>query len=278
MVSLNRDIFFFFFVLVGTVVQRSLSSNVTQLDLIFPRNNTVYQPVYPFPIVFATHNVQPAWDFALTVSWTLVNVRDPSFIGDFGAAQTGDRLYDYLDGNPRYLFPEGQLLIHSTPMLANTTGTEFRLDVEFSLYHNCSPPVQIHGTRGAHLKHQIFFNISRDGELPQMQAGGMCAMPIAAYELADPETDIYRSGCTQLLDPPPALRTCAFEIDASLQRQVEAQMLNHSGCALSSPSWPNVTGLVGPCPISRSLASSAAKASIPTAPLALLWVMWMAFL
>ena len=52
----------------------SASSISAQVDLVFPRNNTVYQPVYPFPIVYAIHNFSKVWQYQPTVSLTLIEI------------------------------------------------------------------------------------------------------------------------------------------------------------------------------------------------------------
>jgi hypothetical protein len=48
-----------------SIITPSWAQNNTkvQLDLVFPLNNTVYQPIYSFPVVFAIHNTALSWPF-----------------------------------------------------------------------------------------------------------------------------------------------------------------------------------------------------------------------
>jgi hypothetical protein len=54
----------------ASVLASQLPTTV-QFDLVFPRNNTTYQPVYPFPIVFALHNGSAAWPYVLHWDWEI---------------------------------------------------------------------------------------------------------------------------------------------------------------------------------------------------------------
>jgi hypothetical protein len=49
-----------------------------QPDLIFPRNNTVYKPIYFFPVVFALHSGSVAWPFVVYWEWDIMNIRNGS--------------------------------------------------------------------------------------------------------------------------------------------------------------------------------------------------------
>jgi hypothetical protein len=45
---------------------------IVQTDIVFPRNNTVYKPVYPFPIVFALNHFADVWQYKPVLNWRLL--------------------------------------------------------------------------------------------------------------------------------------------------------------------------------------------------------------
>src|ERR1700761_760991 len=49
----------------------ALDPSVLQVDLVFPRNNTVYKPAAVFPIVFAIHNFSKLWKYRPYLYWEL---------------------------------------------------------------------------------------------------------------------------------------------------------------------------------------------------------------
>lgn len=67
---LNTFIFFIGCVVLFTSSSPTPINQTTEIDLIFPLNNT-YQLVAPFPIIFAIQNVAVAWDFGLNLNWYL---------------------------------------------------------------------------------------------------------------------------------------------------------------------------------------------------------------
>lgn len=49
----------------------ALDPSVLQVELVFPRNNTVYKPTKDFPIVFAIHNFSKGWKYRPSVLWDI---------------------------------------------------------------------------------------------------------------------------------------------------------------------------------------------------------------
>lgn len=63
--------------LLASTFTSAVDPNVVQLDIVFPHNDTVYKPVYPFPVVFAFHNAAVAWPFKFNLQWNLDSLPDP---------------------------------------------------------------------------------------------------------------------------------------------------------------------------------------------------------
>ncbi|KAG4441994.1 hypothetical protein IFR05_002520 [Cadophora sp. M221] len=45
---------------------------------------------------------------------------------------------------------------------------------------------------------------------------------------------------------------CAFRVDSAAAKQVESEMLKVASCNGTGLTWPNATGLIGPCPAAKS--------------------------
>lgn len=249
---------FLYFLLTGAL---ALLDNVTQVDLLFPHNNTVYQPVYPFPFVFGVQNAHLAAPFQSQISWTLKSAEAPYDSILVGVVET----------------PSDPLVIDSTHLLVNSTISRFHLIVDFDIRRSCVPPSEagMWGAGPALSTKQIWFNISREaGERPSILAGGPCGYPIGAYEVNGSMPDRQFGQCALLADPAPELQACSFKIDESVARQVERAMVNISQCA----SWPDASGSLGRC-IPQSTGSPITVSAVLRdllASLAVLWgVLWM---
>jgi hypothetical protein len=114
-----------FSLLIATSLFRSsLSVDTTiQADLVFPKNNSVYQLVFPFPIVFALHNFSTAWHYNPLLWWRLLYLQPPRMeqslmertaIGwEDDWATTPDKFLA-INFTKRYLMRTNQILLSST--------------------------------------------------------------------------------------------------------------------------------------------------------------------
>lgn len=223
-------------------------ANVMQVDLVFPRNDTVYQPVYPFPIVFAISNSEAGWPYGTSLNWNLFGLysddREPDLIATGGIVESDTRV------NISNSAEDQWLAIYDAPELMNSSFTELSLSVAFGAPNPCKEDRE----RSIELQPGTFmtisFNISSKGELPNVEAGGPCAVPVGAMGITDPkniENSTLEGSCLIVApeDEWPPVAPCAFRIGAEVASQVESKMLEAATCTTGS--WPDPTGLVGPC-------------------------------
>jgi hypothetical protein len=122
------------------------SNTKVQLDLIFLRNNTVYKPIYPFPIVFAIHNAALSWAFGTKFRWRLSKNGTDRYsdklipqwqIFDDGGYKPSGTLNSPTEGRATPS-PSPFLFINSSAQIVNSTATVFLLEYSFGLWTNCS--------------------------------------------------------------------------------------------------------------------------------------------
>jgi hypothetical protein len=71
------NIFFLLIELCLFQLCHSVDANL-QVDLVFPKNNTIYQSAYVFPIVFALHSPFSAWQYKPYSQWRLLEGKGSS--------------------------------------------------------------------------------------------------------------------------------------------------------------------------------------------------------
>lgn len=210
-------------------------SNV-QVDIIFPKNNSVYLPIYPFPVIFALHNFSAVWQYEPILKWRLKSWINHSSYGQWGLA-SGDILTEW---NREWAPPpDKHIMINSTASEAVVYNNEsiFAIEWFFGLGdgERCRPapkqPPYADYTRGL-----ILFNTSNvTGVMPDITSGGPCALPLGAIGyLGANQTD---ATCPLLSRPRPTPALCAYLIDAQLEDQVSKTMVNESRCG-DKFKWP----------------------------------------
>jgi hypothetical protein len=222
-------------ILTTFLFESCLSSSIpVQVDLIFPRSNVVYQPVYPFPIVFALHNFSAAWQYKPTVKWTFAQVNqftnEETFVGDgsFGWDQTYNTM-----SPPSDKF----LAINSSSFPSQSNQSTWVLEYNFFLdTQECS------GSLYRRNKIRFQTNII-SGSMPDLTAAGSC--PLALGAIAVENRNQPDENCTRLSSPQPDPVSCAFQVDQKAVDQISKKMVELSKCP--NAIWPNSTGIGDQC-------------------------------
>lgn len=219
----------------------ALDPNIVQLDLVFPRNNTVYKPVYPFPIVFALHNLEALWDYDFLFTWSLVALEPQESL----VANHLGRVRD--DGHP--LPPNPHLLIESTRKIINRTATTFSLRYSLAIYGNCTADHSNTDPRDVNeaIHGFIRFSTNDTADLPDIAAAPCSEVLLTVGVEGNSTLPDTRMPCPILAEPAPAGESCALRIDSAIEDRVASEMLAAAACPPDSKSWPDVT-LVDKCP------------------------------
>ena len=217
-----------------------------QFDIIFPKNNTAYKPVYPFPVVFGLHNGSAAWSYVINWNWEIVSLdRDPSANNIIA---TGG----WIPGVPGIEKPapppDTYLIIDPVNELINTTDRNLFIRYSFGISNSCNETtgeVPLERNLDVSFHQGIFFSLDpENGEVPNLAAVGPCATPVGSIGILK---DIPNNGgvCPILAHGPQSTQPCALPLNDTVANQVAARMLSHTEC--SGQTWPNVTGLIGKC-------------------------------
>jgi hypothetical protein len=217
-----------------------------QFDIVFPKNNTAYKPLYPFPVVFGLHNGSAAWPYVIYWDWEILAVDiDPSANNIIA---TGG----WIPGIPGMEMPappqDTHLIIDPVNELINTTVRNLFLRYSFGITNSCNETtgeVPLEHNLDVSFHQGIYFNLDpENGEVPDLTAVGPCAIPVGSIGILK---DILHNGgvCPILAQEPQFTQPCALPLNSTVASQVSARMLAHTGC--SDQRWPNVTGLTGKC-------------------------------
>jgi len=209
-------------------------STPVQVDLVFPRNETTYQPVYPFPMVFAFHNFSTAWMYKPTVRWSVTETI-PSKGGDlskkWGFAGWGDD-----QEQAKWAPPADKILsINSTLFAAQANDSSYTIDIKFYMNTDCT-------TTKLEINRRIVFNTSRTGIMPQLKTADTCATVLGAISVDGRTQD---NSCLQMTSQQPPPVTCAYNIDLKAVDDISKAMAVASGCP--NAVWPNTTGIGTHC-------------------------------
>jgi hypothetical protein len=214
-----------------------------QFDLVFPRNNTVYKPVYPFPVVFGLHNGSAAWPYIIWWEWDITS----SGTGDL-VAYGGYTPGIYGEEKPAAP-PDTHLIIDPVSQIFNTTAQKLLLRYTFGIRNACNET-----TGEVPSKHELdvlfnqgfSFSLDREnGQVPDITASGSCAIPVGSVGIQKDIPTRDDGLCPILAPGPQPTQECALPINEAVATRVAAGMLAHAGCP--DQTWPNVTGLTGKC-------------------------------
>jgi hypothetical protein len=229
-------------------------STTVQIDLIFPKNNTVYQPLYPFPIVFAVSNFSSAGQYKPVVRWVLskltLSKKERGVVADCIIG------WDKDNSDPNFgAQPDKYLSIDSTIYISHDNGTSFPISwvLEYTVSvgrdrcFGTDSDRDLRGTMG-----EIFFDTSiKVGIIPDEKAFDPCPLNIGMIGITGQnQTD---SVCPLLSSPRPAA-TCAFKVDSQTFDQISKTMVDTSKC--KNVTWPGGTGIGNRCDPNKATAKS----------------------
>lgn len=111
------------------------------------------------------------------------------------------------------------------------------------------------GHPNARFYSMVRFSLEKtNGQMPDLSAmKGACTTPLAVLRIEkelETRSQSMQETCAGLDSGPQPLQSCAIRINNTLGDAVAEQMLNATEC--KSQTWPNVTGMLGPCPREKS--------------------------
>lgn len=261
----------FYVLLIPLLAELCCSINTAvQLDLIFPRNNSVYQPVYPFPLVFGVSNFSSASQFKPTVRWRLHEYYPKG--DDSAFANDGIIGWENDTAQPDFgAQPDKYLSIASSKAPSESNQSHWIL--EYTLFvgkNRCFAEDSDPTSRGA--LGRVFFNTSlSSGAMPNITASGACPFTLGtAGILGENNTD---AACPLMPSTMPAPVPCSFQINSQMADQVSKAMVANSGCVVNNVTWPLGTGIGKQCSSRKESESTVLKWSPITMVISLLMLM-----
>ncbi|KAF3001480.1 hypothetical protein E8E13_008611 [Curvularia kusanoi] len=238
----------------GMICATELPTTV-QFDIIFPRNNSVYKPVYPFPVVFGLHNGSAAWSYQIHWGWSIYEISetgsDPNLVAS-GRWRPGVPTIEQLAPPPDSYF-----IIDPVNELINTTHRYFHMIYKFGITQSCNETtreVPLERELDVTFNDYIRFRLDpQGGEVPNLADIGPCATPVGSVGIRT-DVELFGDGgrpCPVLDAGPQPTQSCAMPLNNTLATKVAARMLQHANCS-EQTTWPNATGLLGKCRPKRS--------------------------
>jgi hypothetical protein len=226
----------------------SASTVPVRVDAVFPRNGTVYPPLYPFPFVFAIHNFDKVWQYQPAVTWWLFGFDDSN---KRYPLDNGEIAWDSHNSQKTWAAPPSMFLaINYTRKLTDSVNSRHSLHIEYNIRQlDCPPPL---------IFEDIFFNITNTttkGNLPDVKSLSGCPVPLANFDV----DTLPESNWTCSKTPPAQVPNlpCMFTADQGTFDQVVSTMVKTTGCLGATwPGGPNAT-------LTRGLSCSA---GVPVKP------------
>ncbi|EFQ29437.1 hypothetical protein CGRA01v4_05218 [Colletotrichum graminicola] len=233
-----------------------------EVDLIFPRNDTVYKPVWPFPIVFAVRNASQLWQsddefFTFWVKWELtgytdINSSDTSLLFTSGVWKTGknattDSTLTVIDASRRNL--------------VNATQRQFKLKYTTTMFSGCPLNVTSAGVdskpRGVSYDGEVLFMTDPDaGQIPSIADPEDCPAFVGSFEVTDARQH-WGSICPVVSQKSPPSQACGLKMDEALANKVSEAMLDRANCPRGT--WPDPEGKLSKNFCNAAGANSGAK-------------------
>ncbi|KAK4646300.1 hypothetical protein QC761_0041370 [Podospora bellae-mahoneyi] len=177
-----------------------------------------------FSVVFAIYNPSVLWPIPWMFTWPLQSLTPTANGTDLGSVDESEIFGRGDPGNYQSIVSDPWLLIHGVKNLVNSTSSQFLLIVSLTISHICEPSgSQIPpGAKGwsRSVGNIIFFNLSRNGILPDVEHTGSCPLPVGAMSF-------YTVGKYPYPVQPElsTVKDCAYKIDPSTHSRVEESML-----------------------------------------------------
>ncbi|KAE9373656.1 hypothetical protein N431DRAFT_337783 [Stipitochalara longipes BDJ] len=228
------------------LAQKATFPQNIELDLIFPRNNTVYAPTAHFPVVFAIQNAAIGWPYGLAIDWIITS---DSPVGD----QYTWTEVDFNSSTEALPSPGPFLLIGST----NKTNAIDSFALDFGFYINnastdptrdiypFSIPVGNHSI--ITIPNTVYFSIAKGGIAPDVVVDGKCPQGVGmfvvesisttdsgtypivnptVYTISDPNNDLYPG--SEPLYTSPEFNPCAMKVDKALASSVSVVLASQT--------------------------------------------------
>jgi len=231
------------------VLQASDTPSSVQFDLVFPRNNSLIEPFYPSPVIFALHNFSAIRQNTIFWSWNITDAYDTEYKPPSIIASGKSRL----DAIEKEISPDTLLMIEPVSQLRNNTVNSFRLSYTFGLTYACGNTTEL-PTGSPYITVRfdgaIVFGIlgivpDEDDGFIALARKGSCAIPIGSVGVQKRPSSNSEQDC-QVLNPDiQPTKTCALPIDARVTERAEAVMNASAECP--NRTWPDTTGLMGNC-------------------------------
>jgi hypothetical protein len=230
---------------VSCFAQKATFPQNIELDLIFPRNNTVYAPTAHFPVVLAVQNAAVGWPYGLAIDWVITS-----------GLPVGNQ-YTWTEGgfnssNEKFSSPGSFFLIGSTNK-TNTIDT-FVLDWAFSINNASTDPRNLYPysfPMGNHsivsIINTVYFSIAKGGISADVIVDKNCPKDVGifvvesisttdlgtypvvnptAYTISDSNNDSYPG--SELLYTVPESNPCAVKVDEALASSVSAVLASET--------------------------------------------------
>ncbi|PVH71813.1 hypothetical protein DL98DRAFT_349151, partial [Cadophora sp. DSE1049] len=156
--------------------------DVVQLDIVIPQNGSTYQPVYPFPI-------DSQFTILLSASHIPSISAGPSIPFPDRAIISEDKLWRDSGQQDSItepsIPPSPWLLTYVVPEVINATARRFSIGIDFSITDACNEAgiIPTNNDYDVAINDYIAFNISSEGQIPNLQSGEICAEPIGAIKV-----------------------------------------------------------------------------------------------
>jgi hypothetical protein len=268
------------FILLGSIIPpcAGLARSTIQLDVIFPRNGSVYKPTWPFPIVFAVHNLDRVWKLQPQIDWFFsgpwnADGRDPRW-SNFGVWD--ESKYHWAVNSPpnwpqkshkqdpapppTFVIVNGTKVLHHEIAGRDPAPGKYKLQF-FVLFGNIHPMIDeninkcmafqndsarmtvgnVSQSTPFRIVKEISFEISAKGTLPDVLSGGKCPQALGTVSIPSLYLENGTTECPQYTADPPKGEDCLYQIDGSLNANVKKQMLHILDCNETEYSWPNTT-------------------------------------
>ncbi|KAK1600218.1 uncharacterized protein LY79DRAFT_574580 [Colletotrichum navitas] len=233
-----------------------------EVDLIFPRNDTVYKPVWPFPIVFAVHNASQLWQsddefFTFWVKWELtgytdINNPDTSLLFGSGVWKT--------DKNAT---TDSTLTVIDTSRrdLVRATQRQFKLKYTTTMFAGCprnaSSPGMDSKPQDVSYDGEVLFTTDPDaGQIPSIADPNDCPAFVGSFKVTDARHD-WGFLCPVMSQDPPPSQACGLKMDGALANKVSEAMLDRANCTRGT--WPDPEGKLSAKFCNAASTSSGAK-------------------
>jgi len=222
-----------------------------QFDLVFPPNNSLVEPYYPSPVIFAVHNFSAIGQNTLFWSWNITDaIYTVKGYESTTVVASGQSRPDTIGVE---MSPDVLLIIEPVSQLWNNTMDLLRLSYTFGLTYACGNTTGLSTTGSSdtvQFKGESFFAllpIHPDGDYVPLALArkGRCGRPIGSIGVQK-QPGSYSEQEYQVLSPSiQPTKTCALPIDARVTRWAESVMNIAAECP--NQTWPDTTGLMGNC-------------------------------